>query len=182
MLIDTQIYKISFPNFPFSWIFFTFSLSGTPFPSSSCQRGGYVSVLPSHPTHLCSSVGLGLPSGHSSEGKEREQKTQPLFTLFRHRIPLPSSFGQREGLFLGVLGAHFAQQQGNAMSRAGFTLGQRGKKRKNTLDIPSHTLVFRDPISQSSGQKEEIFFLNFLLSSLIIQFLDLTYLWIKAKN
>lgn len=73
MLIDTQIYKISFPDFPLSWIFFTLLLSGTPFPVLVREVG--MSQSFTFPPHmlLCSSKGLGLLPGHSNS-EEREQK------------------------------------------------------------------------------------------------------------
>lgn len=120
--------SLTFPSLGF---FFSHSHSqGPTFPVLLAREVGMCQFYPPTP-HTCAVLwDWGCPQG--TVVREKKENKKPSISLHSSDTgsPLPSSFGQRDGLFLGVLGAHFAQQQGNAMSRAGFTLGQRENKEK----------------------------------------------------
>lgn len=95
------------PKLPLSGIFLSSHSLKSSFPGLLVRKAGVFSPFTWHML-LCSSPHLGLPSGQSSERKERERRSPASPCLFRPQVPLASFFSQRDGLFLWFLGSHNA--------------------------------------------------------------------------
>lgn len=151
-----------FIRFPSLGFFFSHSHShGPPFPFLLAREVDIYQFYPPIP-HTCAVLwDWSCPQG--TVVREKKENKKPSISLYSldTEFPLPCSFGQRDRLFLGVLSAHFAQQQGNVMSRAVFTLGQRGKKREKIPWMFHHILCFSGTSFPSHvDRKRRIFSLN----------------------
>lgn len=140
-------------------------------------------VFPSHPGHaivqLCTAE-AALKAKWPE--KKRGKITSILLHSWDHRACFPSSSGQRDGLFPGLVGSRDAQQQISVLMRSNLRSGQGGKKTKRYREYPIPLFVFCKETLYPSCLPRKEFFLEFLLSSPTVHFLDWTHIWVKAKR
>lgn len=168
-------------TFPFLG-FFSYSYSQGLLSQFLSEKWACLRVLPSHPTCCCAVLRDWGCSQDTATVKKENKNNHHLFTLSRHRI-LPSQFFWPERWIISWgFRCSFCPAAGQCHDQGGLYIKVWRKREEKYPGYPMTPFGFQGPHFPVIWAERGGFSWKVLLFSVIGWFLDLTYLWIKAKN